>query len=335
MERAIEADGYSPNAYVNLAGGLHWLGQKDSALAVLDRLEQMLPANPSVTEWRAKFAAADWDYETARELADELSRTDKTESRRRALEVIAAIDLAEGRLVRAERNWMDARTGNDPLRHSAWLAWNEIAFRLDPAAAASILDLALESAATVDTARGGGERAFQYALAGRAETARVWLAADRRADNEYSSAPAPMRAAEDSWFEAAIATGEARYDEAVSHLQQAEREMDSFYDGLGVRSVSWDLARAFDRAGQADSAIARYELALEHSDETVDLDTQSRQIPTTYLRLAEMYDERGDLEQAAGYYGRFIDLWVDADAELQPRVQAAQDRLEAIVRERG
>lgn len=111
--------------------------------------------------------------------------------------------------------------------------------------------------------------------------------------------------------------------------------MDSFYDGLGVRAVSWDLARAFDQAGVADSAIARYEMALEHTDELIELDWQPRQIPITYLRLARLYDERGDLEQAAGYYGRFVDLWEDADAEFQPKVERARARLEEIVRERG
>ena len=335
LERAIEADPYTPNAYINLAAGLHFLGSTDSALAVMDRLEEMMPSNPEVIDWRARFAAADWDYETARTLAEELSRTDKTEFRRRALDLMAAVELAQGRLERAERNWLDARSSDDPMRHADWRAWNELLIRQDPGEATAVLDRALAAGVEVDTAEGATQRAFLYALAGRPADARKWLEADRRADNEYSTLPAPLRASADSWFEAALALGDRRYDEAVSSLQQAEREMDSFYDGLGVREVSWDLARAFDRAGMADSAIVRYELALEHTDEVVDLDRQPRQAPITYLRLAELYDERGDLEQAAGYYGRFIDLWEEADPEFQPKVAAARARLEEIVRERG
>ena len=335
LERAIEADPYTPNAYINLAAGLHFLGSTDSALAVMDRLEEMMPSNPEVIDWRARFAAADWDYETARTLAEELSRTDKTEFRRRALDLMAAVELAQGRLERAERNWLDARSSDDPMRHADWRAWNELLIRQDPGEATAVLDRALAAGVEVDTAEGATQRAFLYALAGRPADARKWLEADRRADNEYSTLPAPLRASADSWFEAALALGDRRYDEAVSSLQQAEREMDSFYDGLGVREVSWDLARAFDRAGMADSAIVRFELALEHTDEVVDLDRQPRQAPITYLRLAELYDERGDLEQAAGYYGRFIDLWEEADPEFQPKVAAARARLEEIVRERG
>ena len=335
LERAIEADPYSPNAYINLAAGLHFLGRGDSALAVMDRLEETMPSNPEVIDWRARFAAADWDYETARALAEELSRTDKTEFRRRALDLMAAVELAEGRLERAERNWLDARSSDNPMRHADWRAWNELLVRQNPGEAAAILDRALAAGVQVDTAEGATGRAFLYALAGRPADARQWLDADRRADNEYSTLPAPLRASADSWFEAALALGDGRYDEAVSSLQQAEREMDSFYDGLGVRGVSWDLARAFDRAGMADSAIARYELALEHTDEVVELDAQPRQAPVTYIRLAELYDERGDFEQAAGYYARFIDLWEDADPEFQPKVESARARLKEIVRERG
>ena len=52
-------------------------------------------------------------------------------------------------------------------------------------------------------------------------------------------------------------------------------------------------------------------------------------------RLAELYDERGNLDDAALYYARFVELWAEADEELQPRVRAAQVRLEVILRERG
>ena len=54
-----------------------------------------------------------------------------------------------------------------------------------------------------------------------------------------------------------------------------------------------------------------------------------------YERLGQMYDARADLEKASEYYAKFVELWAEADPELQPRVQAAQRRLEEIVAERG
>ena len=36
-----------------------------------------------------------------------------------------------------------------------------------------------------------------------------------------------------------------------------------------------------------------------------------------------------------GHYASFVELWATADEELQPRVRAAQARLEEILREIG
>ena len=55
----------------------------------------------------------------------------------------------------------------------------------------------------------------------------------------------------------------------------------------------------------------------------------------TLERLGQLYDELGDMENAALYYARLVELWADADAELQPRVTVARTRLEEIIRERG
>jgi hypothetical protein len=52
-------------------------------------------------------------------------------------------------------------------------------------------------------------------------------------------------------------------------------------------------------------------------------------------RLGRLYDEEGDLEQAAGWYAQLVELWADADPPLQPRVRAARDRLAEILAERG
>jgi hypothetical protein len=57
--------------------------------------------------------------------------------------------------------------------------------------------------------------------------------------------------------------------------------------------------------------------------------------PILFERLAQLYDEAGDVENAALYYARFVELWAGADAELQPRVEAARARLAEIIRERG
>jgi tetratricopeptide (TPR) repeat protein len=52
-------------------------------------------------------------------------------------------------------------------------------------------------------------------------------------------------------------------------------------------------------------------------------------------RLGHLYDERGNREKAAENYARFVELWADAEPELQPRVRAARERLDEISAERG
>ncbi|MBA2244642.1 MAG: hypothetical protein H0W11_06775 [Gemmatimonadetes bacterium] len=46
-----------------------------------------------------------------------------------------------------------------------------------------------------------------------------------------------------------------------------------------------------------------------------------------HLRQAEFYEQLGARENAAEHYTRFIELWRDADPELQPRVREAEQSL--------
>ena len=45
------------------------------------------------------------------------------------------------------------------------------------------------------------------------------------------------------------------------------------------------------------------------------------------VRQAEIYDRRGDRDEAVKHYRRFIELWQNAEPELQPLVAGARKRL--------
>jgi hypothetical protein len=90
-------------------------------------------------------------------------------------------------------------------------------------------------------------------------------------------------------------------------------------------------ARAFDAAGQRDSAMVMYERYLATPfwiKLKVELDPMSR--PAVHERLGQLYEARGDGENAAEQYRAFIDLWKNADPELQPRVAEARRRLAKV-----
>jgi tetratricopeptide (TPR) repeat protein len=49
-----------------------------------------------------------------------------------------------------------------------------------------------------------------------------------------------------------------------------------------------------------------------------------------HLRRAETYERRGQLDQAARHYARFVEIWSDCDPELRPLVNHAQQRLSEL-----
>ncbi len=54
----------------------------------------------------------------------------------------------------------------------------------------------------------------------------------------------------------------------------------------------------------------------------------------SYLRRAQIYDELDDTDNAILFYERFVDLWKDADQELQRTVTDARVQLGALLRRR-
>jgi len=52
----------------------------------------------------------------------------------------------------------------------------------------------------------------------------------------------------------------------------------------------------------------------------------------TLFRLGELYENAKDVRHATEYYGRFVDLWKNADPELQPRVTDARSRIDRLNR---
>jgi tetratricopeptide (TPR) repeat protein len=125
-----------------------------------------------------------------------------------------------------------------------------------------------------------------------------------------------------------IALGERRYDQAIAEFRQSSSRPQEILPMV-------NLARAFDAAGQADSARVHYRRFLERSHFLSLFPTHTWYLASSLERLAQLEEEAGDPEAAAPLYAEFVGLWEDADPEFQPRVDEAQRRLEAIVAARG
>ena len=320
-------------AYIGLARSLADQGKlrgADSLLGVIDRrfgrrmiavqARGLLLYNQGLVDSSAAF------FRAAR---DSASRLDLAQ----LLEASAAIEELHGRLGDYRRDIAAARTIehglgvfapaiNDSLQSAYFDAWT----RGQPAAAARKIDSALAATplrAMPVAARPYGDVAVIYAIAGRPDEARAMLAqydADVR-DTTLRRAYEPNRL------------------HALGMLQIADRRpldavrtfyaSDSFPDGPVndcAACVDAEVGLAFDRANVTDSAIAHYERYL-NTPYAYRLFNDADQVALIYRRLGELYQAKGDRGDAARYYEKFVNLWKNADPDLQPQVADVKRRL--------
>jgi eukaryotic-like serine/threonine-protein kinase len=93
------------------------------------------------------------------------------------------------------------------------------------------------------------------------------------------------------------------------------------------------LAQAYEQAGSPDSARAVYERFLTTPYHFRALDERFWRA-LTLERVAMLHEEAGAYAQAAERYAGFVQLWRDADPELQPRVAAALARIARLTGDR-
>ena len=90
------------------------------------------------------------------------------------------------------------------------------------------------------------------------------------------------------------------------------------------------LARVAEEEGDLSGAVGHYE---NHLDNTVayGIDNRLAEKPYVYMRLGEIHSQLGNINKALEAYQNFVDIWVDADDILQPRVQYARDRIDQLL----
>ena len=155
-----------------------------------------------------------------------------------------------------------------------------------------------------------------------------------------STLPAGDDLIDRDWRGSLSADIEARLAARRGDLDTAEREARRAYDGWLIHSANTaaadpEAAMRFHLAQMLGGRGATEEAAALYRSQAPPYTWRSFYTTLSYERLGQLYDKGGDLEKAAEHYARFVELWKDADPELQPRVQAAQQRLNEIFAERG
>ena len=335
LERAIAADSTDAALSLsNLHGNLIAQGRWEDAEATLDRHRRLFPDDAFADANAAAAASARGDYDSARELEEKLRAEHPGNLwwRSSTSSWLARFAAAQGKLAEAESHRADSEAVA-VQRDLPWEAldealdpvWYDVRVREDPARAAARLREALEKYRLQEMPaldRPYTQLVSLSAFTGQPGRARELLA-------EFEREVPPELRFESSYRRAvgSIALAEGAYEDAIEEFRRSD-------EGLCRLCPLPGLAQAYDAAGQADSAIAVYERYLNTPARGRSIG-DATELGRTLERLGELYDAAGNWEKAAEYYARFVELWKDADPELQSRVEAAQARLDEIFAERG
>jgi tetratricopeptide (TPR) repeat protein len=163
-----------------------------------------------------------------------------------------------------------------------------------------------------------------YAQAGRTDKAKAMLA-QRAADIRDTARlrdeqPLVHRVLGD------IAMAEGHPTDAIREFWKGDSLADGPYDDCDACTFL-NVARAYDKASVPDSSIAYFEkyFASGNYQRLYSLDPAYR--APAARRVGELYEAKNDRVRAAHYYEMFLDLWKNADPELQPQVAEIRKRL--------
>jgi uncharacterized protein HemY len=160
-----------------------------------------------------------------------------------------------------------------------------------------------------------------YAIAGRPDRARSVMA---EWDARRRTTPSVRDSSNAQQMRGYLAFHARQYGEAQSELRAADQV------GCSICNAPM-LARAYDLDAKPDSAITIYERYLS-TPELERTGVDATFLPAVHKRLGELYEAKGQRDKALAHYRTFLDLWKDADPELQPKVTDAKQRVAALTR---
>ena len=338
----LEADSILGVAYNNIFETEVTLGKFDEARRTWERWAEKLPG----AYWRysrlADLAAYLGDYAMAEaHIQARVGAGDTPDERLRAQAWVsfmrANLALLQGKLADARRHYREAVSTEEkrgaisqPFEFATFAALLEVWFAGDTAGGSQTLEAVLRRHPLSEMTpldRPYLLLANFYALAEQPERARAVL-------NEYETAIDPtlrgyMERPRYDRVAGAVALAEGRYEESIRLMRLSDEGW------CWVCSLAL-LGRAYDLAGQADSAVAVYERYVTQPQSGRSLYGDWLEVsdpfwlPLVYERLASLHADRGDVGKAVEYYSRLIERWKDADPELQPRVEAARRAIVAL-----
>jgi tetratricopeptide (TPR) repeat protein len=172
-----------------------------------------------------------------------------------------------------------------------------------------------------------------YAFAGQPAKARQLLARFQAEDAGEAKSGFFQRQIAELQGEIALAEGKA--GDALPLFRKADVEEDGAPTQCDACTY-YNLGRAFDKAGQTDSAQAYFEKYLAvPAVQDRRLPVEGRALATIQKRLGEIYDSKNERQKAIEHYAAFVDQWSAADPDVQPVVASVRKRLTELRSKEG
>jgi tetratricopeptide (TPR) repeat protein/tRNA A-37 threonylcarbamoyl transferase component Bud32 len=295
-----------------------------------------LPNNPALLEMSIGRTFLRGDYARAEKSLDSLDKTTTSADVRQMTRWdLGMMAIMRGRLADGERKIREASamaqeqgSAGPPIADSVKFVLMDEWFRSEHERSVARLDAAVAAlplSRLPEQDRPYSDLAIAYARAGRPDRARAVLAQARQLSD---TALLRFRQPTLHLMLAEIALAEGRPREAVTEFRAGDRAPDGPV-GEDPLVVLAQLGRAFDLANEPDSAIAMYEQYLQ-TGYSGRLGDDVLLLAGIRKRLGELYEAKGDTARATSHYSAFVELWKDADPELQPAVAEVKRRLAAL-----
>jgi tetratricopeptide (TPR) repeat protein len=329
---AVRVGPVAPVHFLNLARARFFLGRPDSARAAAMACVATFPKNLKCEGLRADVYWATGRFDSSLAVVDRVaSRVSQPEDRVAVLAYRGNFARLHGRVAEAER-----------------LATQEADARGQLGETGATLAIQVERALDLVWLLGDASRAEQVvreALSAQpidrvpvSEAPYLALVTVHALAGE----PAQAKAAMTEWY-ARVRTSPTFRDSSTSHRMGGLVALAEHRYADAARefraSDAWECpscaaaheGRARQLAGDTTGAISAYErlLTIPFLDRGM---LDAMYLPSVNERLAKLYDAKGERAKALEHFRAFIELWKDADPELQPRVAEARRRMAALER---
>ena len=307
----------------------------DTVLSLMASRSASFPSGPAHFDelWNRR------EYDAVEQLARNKADSSPPRDAVNAQEGLVGVAIARGRLREAERKYVlvneaKARVRGDtadPYIVAFTHAMLDGQLRGDATRGIAALDAALRATPVASVPVDQDQSmmlALGYARLGAAGKARELM---NQHDARINAIARRQEATFNLRLRGTIALAEGKTDSAIDFYRRGDTEPDGLPTYNCMICTSLFLGLAFDRAGHADSARAYLTKYVEMPESGRFFPDRFYLAPSLY-RLGELYESAGDTKHATEYYGRFVDLWANADPDLQPRVVEAKKRIERMNR---